>query len=102
MQSSDEQRTIELNNLEFEVLRISNEDVLTNPANVIQKITEKLQTLPDKKNDEFLEEASQVPSTGGDLGEAFPSPSNFSAASLWVNIFISCIIAVSVNIPPIT
>ena len=56
MQNSDEQRTAELNKLGFEVMRISNEDVLTNTENVIQKITEKLQTLPDKKNDEFLEE----------------------------------------------
>jgi methylmalonyl-CoA mutase len=81
MQNSDEQRTVDLNKLGFEVMRISNEDVLINPENVIQKITEKLLTLPDKKNDEFLEEASQVSPTGGDLEGAFSTGGVLGEAS---------------------
>ncbi len=57
---SDEQRTIELNKLGFEVLRFTNEEIINNPDNATEKI---LIAIEERKT--FLKTSSQLPPTGG-------------------------------------
>ena len=49
MKISDEERTKLLNDLGFEVLRFTNDDILYNIEETIKKIHSTLKTLPDKK-----------------------------------------------------
>ncbi|MES2773581.1 MAG: methylmalonyl-CoA mutase family protein [Bacteroidota bacterium] len=64
MQISDEQRTVRLNELGFEVLRFSNDDVLSKIEEIVAEITKKLTSLPSKPLKEKSSRRLSTP-TGG-------------------------------------
>ncbi len=74
MKINDEQRTIELNKLGFEVVRVTNEEVTYEIETVIAKIHAKLSALPNKKIDDVYEKSRELhpssPTGGGGEGAA--------------------------------
>ncbi|EHQ25252.1 leucine--tRNA ligase [Mucilaginibacter paludis] len=67
-QEQDELRTKVLNDWGFDVIRFSNNEVLSNPEDVVKAIKTKLDKQADRKIDE--KQDSEVLSFGEDLGEA--------------------------------
>ncbi len=67
---SDSERTKLLNNSGFEVLRFTNDEVLYQLNDVLQKIHTSLSNLPDKKIEEEVSNLPNSPSSGGGRGEA--------------------------------
>ncbi len=67
---SDEQRTKELNKLGFEVVRFTNNEVIYELPQVINKIHTTLKNLPDKKLQETTQQLSSSSPTGGGRGGA--------------------------------
>lgn len=70
MKLSDAERTKMLNDLGFEVLRFTNDEILYDLENVINKIHSALKASPNKELTEKNSVPAKVPFTGGDLGEA--------------------------------
>ncbi len=70
MKISDEERTRMLNELGFEVLRVTNDEVLYQLDETLNKIHASVKNLSTKKIEEKSTKHHKVPSTGGDLGEA--------------------------------
>jgi isobutyryl-CoA mutase len=70
---SDTERTMQLNDLGFDVIRLTNEEITYHLDDVVQRIHERLTTLPDK---ELTEKNSEVPkvSPTGDLEGALSIP----------------------------
>ena len=64
---SDEERTMSLNKLGFEVLRFSNDQILNETDKVLDKIHHELSQLPEKKLNEKYSEADEASPTGGGL-----------------------------------
>ena len=74
---SDKDREFELNNKGFQVLRFSNEEILTDADKVVAKIIEKLKSLPDQTagvNESLLPNSS--PLGGGRVGASKADGSN--------------------------
>jgi len=65
---SDEMRTQRLNEIGFEVLRFSNEDILNDLPAVLERIDKTLRAQPDKPL--WFQKKSSSPSLGGGRGEA--------------------------------
>ncbi len=70
MKFSDEERTRSLNAMGFEVIRVTNDEVLYQLDTVLNKIEKTLSTLPDKKIDEESTDFSKVSLSGEDLDGA--------------------------------
>ncbi len=67
MKFSDEERTRTLKDMGFEVIRVTNDEVLYQTEKVFGNIHKSLSGLPDKINDEYYVGSSEVSPTGGDL-----------------------------------
>ncbi|MBS1576815.1 MAG: DUF559 domain-containing protein, partial [Bacteroidetes bacterium] len=67
IQFNDEERTRILNSMGFEVIRVTNDDVLYDLEKVISKIEKSLSALPDKEIDEENEDSLRASPTGGGL-----------------------------------
>ncbi len=64
---SDAERTKELNSLGYEVLRFTNDEILSNINAVVQSISTKLSQLPTKSKISLVSGLQKVSPTGGDL-----------------------------------
>ncbi len=70
MKFSDEERTQALKESGFEVVRVTNDEVIFQLGEVLDKVHNRLSSLPDKRLEENNSELPKAPSTGGGLGEA--------------------------------